>query len=49
MFGITWLLGPTSCLKIAVNDLGHIYSHQQVSGTHFGTKIRPIGPSDQKL
>ena len=49
MFGITWLLGPTSCLKIAVNDLGHIYSDQQVSGTHFGTKIRPIGPSDQKL
>ena len=49
MFGITWLLGPTSCLKIAVNDLGHIYSDQQVSGTHFCTKIRPIGPSDQKL
>ena len=49
MFGITWLLGPKSCLKIAVNNLGHVYSHQQVSGTHSGTKIRPIGSSDQKL
>ena len=49
MFGTAWLLGPTSCLENAGNVLKHIPGDKQLSGKHFGTKIRSIRQVDQKL
>ena len=49
MFGTAWLLGPTSCLENAGNVLKHIPGDKQLSGKHFGTKIRSIGQANQKL